>query len=85
MPALTRASAPWFLTAVAGQWLFRLLHREFLWSHRDARRFRRWDWNKMLTVAQVHAGTLTRRNHPEGGLTAELRLPRSQRRSTHFE
>jgi hypothetical protein len=43
------------------------------------------DWNKMLTVAQMHAGTLTRRNHPERGLTAELRLPRSQRRSTHFE
>ena len=27
-------------------------------------------------VAQAHGGNLTLRNRPEGGLTAELRLPR---------
>jgi signal transduction histidine kinase len=27
-------------------------------------------------VAQMHGGTVTLRNHPEGGLIAELRLPR---------
>ena len=33
-------------------------------------------------IAQAHGGTLTLRNRPQGGLTAELRLPRKWRNSS---